>query len=298
MPLIEGRAEVEAAALEAVDAALIELGVAGWSLFEDVVARRAWLIGVFAGADEPRRRWTELRPLLPRGGVGEPHWRELPDTDWRESYKAHFKAWRCGRLHWVPEWERQSHRLPRGAAAVFLDPGLAFGTGNHETTRLCCRRLVEFARALPPRRRRAWRVIDAGCGSGILAISAAKLGCRHVFAFDHDAVAVAIARKNTRRNEVAAHVRIATGGVGARLMRHQAELVLANIQADVLLTHAPALLRAVASGGRLVLSGILAVEGEKVSAAFRRSAGPGWRWQSRRLGEWVDVSGVAPAPRV
>jgi ribosomal protein L11 methyltransferase len=288
--LIECRVELARNAFAAVEAAVVEQGVAAWSLYEDVLAGRAWLVGIFPDHATARAEWSGLRSRLPRRGVGAPQWREIADEDWRDSYKAHFKAWRCGPLHWVPEWERTTHRLPRGHAAVYLDPGLAFGTGNHETTRLCCRRLVEFADGLTPRLRRAWRAIDAGTGSGILAISAAKLGCKRVFAFDNDAEAVAVARENVRRNRTTAAVRVAAGELGPALRRRRADLVFANIQADVLIAHSGELFGAVAPGGLLVLSGILAGELSEVRARFRVTAGAGWRMQSRRLGEWADLA--------
>ncbi len=296
MSLWQCRAELAGDWVELVDSTIIERGDDRWSLFEDVRAGRAWLIGVFPDESAARAGWRELRPQLPRGVLRPPEWRELAEVDWRESYKAHFKAWHCGRLHWVPEWERATYRLTRGQVAVYLDPGLAFGTGNHETTRLCCRRLVDVACGLTPRARRTWRVIDAGCGSGILAISAAKLGCRQIFAFDNDPEAAAIARENTRRNRVASVVRISTGGLAEQLRRRQADLVLANIQADVLVANAEDLLRAVAPGGQLVLSGILASERPMVRERFA-VVRAGARLHSRTLGEWADLRISVPATK-
>ena len=85
-----------------------------------------------------------------------PDVRVLADGDWRDSYKVHFKAWQFGRLHWVPVWERENFTLPPGDEVLWLDPGMAFGTGNHETTRLCVERLA----ALGPRR------VSSGKGGG------------------------------------------------------------------------------------------------------------------------------------
>jgi ribosomal protein L11 methyltransferase len=139
-------------------------------------------------------------------------------------------------------------------------------------------------------------VIDAGCGSGILAISAAKLGCRRVVAFDVDREAVTVARRNVRCNSVSGAVRVLTGGLHPMpRAANGADLVLANIQADVLLAHVRDLLGAVAPGGELVLSGILGRECPAVRDAFVRAAGPGWRVRSRRLGEWADVVLRRPA---
>ena len=99
-----------------------------------------------------------------------------------------------------------------------------------------------------------------------------------------------MARKNVRRNGATSAVRIATGGVEAMVCGRQADLVLANIQADVLMANADALLGAVAPGGWLVLSGILAQELVTVRSTFRRHAGTGWHARSRRLGEWADLA--------
>ena len=163
MQLAEIKTEIVPAGTEAADNALLELGIDGWSILEDAIAKRAWIVGVFADPAEARRRWAELVPLLQEAAVeclGEPVVRDLGDRDWKDSYKAHFKAWQFGRLHWVPEWERATYRIPSDEVVLWLDPGLAFGTGNHETTRLCVERLVTFAESHPEA-----RVIDAGCGS-------------------------------------------------------------------------------------------------------------------------------------
>jgi len=293
--LVEARIEIDRAAAEAWSDALAAHGDERWSVFEDVDARSARVCGYFGDEPAAQAAWVALAKRVPRAlraGL-EPALRPVADEDWRESYKAHFKAWRHGRLHWVPEWERATHRLPRGHVAVYLDPGMAFGTGNHETTRLCVRRLVAYAEVLTPRQRREAMVIDAGCGSGILAISAAKLGFTKIFAFDNDAEAVAIARKNARRNGVGSVMRLATRGLDC-LSRRRADLVLANIQADVLIGFMPLLVGSIASGGCLVLSGILATEAAVVAARVRDVAGAG-RVPTRRLGEWTSVTWLAPA---
>jgi ribosomal protein L11 methyltransferase len=161
MNLFEIKAEIAPAAVEATDDVLLELGVEGWSLLQDVIIGRAWIVGIFISAEEAQTRWAELTSLLPaEAAPAAPVERCLGDQDWRDSYKAHFKAWRCGRLHWVPVWERANHVLAAGETAIWLDPGLAFGTGNHETTRLCVERLVARAEAGGT----GGRVIDAGCG--------------------------------------------------------------------------------------------------------------------------------------
>jgi ribosomal protein L11 methyltransferase len=280
---VEIRSELPLGAIESADAVLLEKGDPRWSIHEDVASRRAWVVGIFDKAAEAHAAWAGVRADLPRAGAAVV--RPLADADWRESYKAHFKPWRIGRLHWVPEWERRTYTVPPGHAAVWLDPGMAFGTGNHETTRLCVEQLVAFAKRCTPAERRSARVIDAGCGSGILAISAAKLGFGSVFAFDNDPEAVSIAVENARVNRVASRVRLSVADVAAALARRRADLVLANIQADVLVRHAALLGRAMAPGGWLVLSGILTSELAAVEAAFRDVL-PRWRFSRCSMGLW------------
>jgi ribosomal protein L11 methyltransferase len=287
MSLTEIKAEIPAAVVEETDVLLQELGVEGWSLLEDAIMKRAWLVGVFTSEAEARTRWEALKPQLV--SVGEPVIRALADQDWRDSYKAHFKAWQSGRLHWVPVWERATYTLPAGDVALWLDPGLAFGTGNHETTRLCCERLVAFAAS----RGTKGRVMDAGCGSGILVLSASLLGFRDIAGFDNDAEAVRVSQENATLNGMAGLVRFFTGDLVSGLAGQNADLLMANIQADVLMRFAGQLVAAVAPGGVLVLSGILAIEVEKVREAFKAAA-PDWAVEGRTMGEWCDLAMKRP----
>ena len=289
--LFELKSEISPAAVEAVDELLLELGLENWSLLQDVIINRAWLVGIFPDAETARASWAELSAQLPPDAApAAPEERALGDQDWRDSYKAHFKAWRCGRLHWVPVWERATHVLGAGETAIWLDPGLAFGTGNHETTRLCVERLV--ARAESTSRR--GRVIDAGCGSGILALSAVRLGWTDVSGFDNDPEAVRVSEENAALNDLAGAVRFTTADLVSGLPAGtQADVVLANIQADVLLRFIPQLVNAIAPGGLLVLSGILARENGQVRAAYA-AATPGWRVEHRLMGEWSDVALFRP----
>ena len=292
MELFEIKAEVPAMAADAVDTTLLELGIDGWSLLEDAIAKRAWIVGIFATEAEAVARWRELSPMLGLGPLIEPVVRPMGDQDWKESYKAHFHAWQFGRLHWVPVWEREMFVLPAGDAVLWLDRGLAFGPGNHETTRLWVERLVVWAGVVGV----SGRVIDAGCGSGILALSALLLGFRDVMGFDNDAEAVRISEENAVLNGLAGRATWLIGDLLTGFAGKQAEVVLANIQADVLQRFAGELLAAVAPGGVLVLSGILAQERDVVRAKFEAAA-PGWGVDSRLMGDWSDVVLTRPSIR-
>jgi len=323
MILYELRVVVAPEAVEGIDEAIQEAGLLGWNLVEDVLVRTAAVVGLFPSEEEGRSAWAELSAACPLLAGAQPELRKIAETEWRESYRAHFKAWQFGRLHWVPVWEKpqassfgadplatsaqalaaraedgsgaEEHTgfvVPEGHEVLWLDPGLAFGTGNHETTRLCVERVVSFAERVADLA--ATRVIDAGCGSGILALSAAKLGFASVVGFDNDPEAVRVSEENAALNDLAGAVEFYEGDLVSGLAGRQAELVLANILAPILIEFAQHLVDAVAPGGTLVLSGILASEGEMVQAAFARAA-PDWHFEeSRVLGEWCDVVLVKP----
>jgi len=181
----------------------------------------------------------------------------VDDADWVRLTQAQFPPTRIAAGLWiVPTW----HQPPEAAAInIRLDPGVAFGTGTHPTTRLCLRWLVDN----PPR---GGRVLDYGCGSGVLAIAAARLGAREVAGTDIDAQALAAARANSRRNEVAARY-TAPGRLGAGVF----DVVLANILANPLRLLAPMLLARVAPGGALVLSGVLRRQADELIATYRQA---------------------------
>jgi ribosomal protein L11 methyltransferase len=291
MELFELKAEIPVASAAACDELLLEREEASWSVLEDVIARRAWIQGIFPAQAEAEAAWMALRPVLPEAPLGEAAVRRLADQDWRDSYKAHFKAWQFGPLHWVPVWERETFRLPAGEQVLWLDPGLAFGTGNHETTRLCVERLVALGASDKGRvaSGKPRRVVDAGCGSGILALSAVLLGFEEVSGFDNDPEAVRVSAENAALNGLMGRVVFRTAGLDDGLAGVQADVLLANIQADVLMRYARTLLGAVAPGGALVLSGILATELAQVREVFAKAA-PGWRIDLRVMGEWSDLA--------
>jgi ribosomal protein L11 methyltransferase len=197
----------------------------------------------------------------------------LADEDWVRRTQSQFAPLSIGRLWIGASW----HPSPQGAASIVrLDPGLAFGTGSHPTTRLM---LVYVEREL----RGGESVLDYGCGSGILAIAAAKLGARRVDAVDVDAQSVATTRENAERNGVAVHASLPDALVPATY-----DIVLSNILAQPLIVLAPLLASRVAAGGRLALAGLLAGQAEEVAAAY---AGRFALAIAGRLDDWVLLAG-------
>ena len=181
---------------------------------------------------------------------------DVPDSDWVRATQAQFGPLRVGERLWiVPTW---SEPVDASAVNLRIDPGLAFGTGSHATTRLCLRWLEAH---LP----RGATVLDYGCGSGILAIAAAKLGAGSVCGVDVDAQALVASAANARANGVAARFDLPDALSPAIF-----DVVVANILANPLEQLAPLLCARVRAGGHIVLSGILEAQATQVAAAYAR----------------------------
>ena len=215
----------------------------------------------------------------------------LEDQDWKEAYKFHLKYWNYQTLHWIPLWEKEDRAAPENEAYIYLDSGMAFGTGAHESTRLCAKRLVDFFNTKPDLKN--CRVVDAGCGSGILALSARSLGFEQVSGFDFDPESVRIANEHNAFNEQLADIPFAVGAVAEALEASGADLLLVNIQTNVLVPQAQPTVAAVAPGGMLALSGILTKEiGEIKKAYFAEAEALGKKiktWDTRQDGQWSDA---------
>jgi ribosomal protein L11 methyltransferase len=191
----------------------------------------------------------------------------VPAVDWVEHARRHHRPREVGtRFLVAPPWD-----APRvaGRETLVIEPGMAFGTGQHATTRGCLEAIEEAlgARPIPS-------ALDVGTGSGVLALALARLGVRRVVAIDTDRAVLAIARATFTRNH--AHG-IALVAAGPRALRARFDLVVANLLADTVVAEAAALGAAVAPGGQLVLSGILVEQDAAVCAAY-----PGWRLVATR----------------
>lgn len=184
----------------------------------------------------------------------------VPDQDWGQNWRQYFRTTRVtGNLYVGPPWEGLPADAPANARHVRIEPGQAFGTGTHATTRMCLRWIA----TQPPARRARWqRVLDYGCGSGILAIAAALHGAREVDAVDIDAAAI----EATRANAAANGVTVRAGP--PELAQGRYALVLANILAQPLKLLAPLLAGHVDAGGNLVLAGILERQADELRAAY------------------------------
>jgi ribosomal protein L11 methyltransferase len=208
------------------------------------------------------------------------------DDDWRDTWKQFyapilFGSPALGTLLLRPSWIERRPDDP--ALELVLDPGRAFGTGQHETTRLCVDAMVELAAA----GRRPAQIVDLGCGSGILALAAARLfpDARRIVAVDNDPEATETTRENAEHNHLGERLEIFTGT--ALELAGDFDLILANIRPSVLIPIADQLARHLAPGGLAVLSGILGEEADEVLAAYTAL---GLRLHLRRdLNEWCTL---------
>lgn len=180
----------------------------------------------------------------------------LYDRDWEREWLADFRPMRFGERLWICPGGMTVDAVD--AVIVELDPGLAFGTGSHATTALC----LEWLDALELTGK---TLLDYGCGSGILAIAALKLGAARVLGIDVDPQAIAASERNAMRNGVAARLDLATASAD---IDKPCDFVVANILAGPLVELAPSIAAAVHVNGRLALSGVLAEQVEQVTAAY------------------------------
>lgn len=219
---------------------------------------RVCVTGLFAGTADPDGVWLALAAELAPAALPAGRWSELGERPWAELWQAHFRPRHCGGRLWIcPSW-----CAPPDPAAINLrlDPGLAFGTGEHPTTALC----LEWLAGQPLA---GTRVLDYGCGSGVLAIASCLLGAAQASAVDIDPQALAATRANALRNAIA-ETRLLVGAPEALTGADQ-DVIVANILANPLMELAPRIAALAAPGARLCLSGILAEQTAGVTATYR-----------------------------
>jgi ribosomal protein L11 methyltransferase len=261
------RVTVAAADEDLVTAVLWEAGTAGIEVHPAPHAR-VHLVAYFPGdAAAPPLA------LLPPGAAVEPA--EVPDVDWVARFREGFFPSHVGRFLIAPSWDAPAVRSPD---VLLVDPGRAFGTGTHETTRLCLRVLEDLAG-----RRALGRTLDLGAGTALLAVAAVRLGATPVVASDLDPEATASARRHARLNAAPVHVVRADGG--RSFLPGSFDLVLANLMTALLVDRASEIRSLLAPGGALVLSGLLVDDLTRVGDAFASSGTP----LVRVDGEWAAL---------
>jgi len=227
-----------------------------------------------------------LRGVSPTGPAWEIKRQLIADCDWNSTWKKQFTPLPVvPGLVIKPSWENY---LPQpGEKVIEMDPGMAFGTGHHASTRLALELLAELCRGQRP----PASVLDYGCGTGILAMAAALWGCRRILALDNDPEAVAVAGQNILANQLEAMIKT---GLPEELPPEPFAVVMANITADVLLRLATTLAAATRPGGHLILAGILV--GDQEGAIHRRFQELGLELDAQpRQKEWAACRFKKPA---
>ncbi len=253
MPWLALTLEVDAARADALSDALLEAGAR--SVWQEWTDERRCRLALLLDADaEPRRVLAAAAELAGLEQAPRFSATRLEDEDWVRRSQAQFAPIAIGERLWVgPSW---CEPPTSSRAVVRLDPGLAFGTGSHPSTKLVLGFLEKTIRG-------GERLLDYGCGSGILAIAAAKLGASHVDAVDIDLDAVHATAANAAANGVPVHT-----VVPEDLAPAEYDLVVSNILAQPLILLAPLLAQRARRGGRIALSGILATQADEVAAAY------------------------------
>ncbi len=216
-----------------------------------------------------------------------PVYREVAEEDWAEAWKVHYHPVRIGqRLLIRPRWVEME--TAPGDVVISLDPGMAFGTGTHPTTQLC----LEAVEALV---QPGIRVLDLGCGSGILSIAAAKLGAGHVLALDIDPIAVKAAQDNVQDNGVpAAQITVQEGSLETVVTSaRRFDLAVVNILARIIIQMCDQHLgEVIRPGGRGIFSGIIEDQAADVEAALRKTGLE--PYHRRQQGDWVAIEARRP----
>ncbi len=236
---------------DAADQPLLEPGVGETPLWEQVVVS-----GLFNASTDIDSVTDQVEKAIAPNQL--PPWRasSVEDKAWEREWMKHFHPMRFGHRTWIcPSWQSPPDST---AVNILLDPGLAFGTGTHPTTALCLEWLDQHIKG-------GETVIDFGCGSGILGIGALKLGAKEVWAVDNDPQALLATHDNAVKNQVEANLHLRSAHESLEI---QADIILANILANPLVTLEPLFARKLKSAGKAILSGILSEQQASVLEAY------------------------------
>lgn len=284
--MLKVECKLDRSKIRIVENILYEISPTNWVIITNRNTKESKLQGSFIDKNVATEEINKLQNLL---GENLPISSETNlEDDWKEAYKLHFKPWHYKNFKFVPSWEKEISDVESSNLIISIDPGMAFGTGTHETTRLCLEFLIDqysFQREVSPKS----SLIDIGCGSGILAITAAKLGFKKILGIDNDYDAIENALLNSKKNCLSDSITFKQIEL-AKVTNSHYQCVIANIQADVLLLNSSVIINLLRyQNSSLILSGILNYEVAHVIKAYQKdltSHGLNCKVVEKSLGEW------------
>ena len=277
--------------VDALESYFYECDPNPWVLIQKTAADPYYLSGYFnqehectQAIDALKKNFTDLDLTFDK--------EKLKATEWQNAYKQYVKPWNDRLLHWIPLWAKDNYSVPEGGIPVYVDAGMAFGTGCHETTQLCASRLVDFYLSDTPED--SITMVDAGCGSGILALSARALGFKSIRGFDNDPDAIQVCYDLLRHNPNISPIDFSVDDLISGLPEDSIDFLMANIQTNILIPFAEPIIKSLHASAYLILSGILTKELEmaklhylKIINQLRPNATI--NVDSKEKGEWSDL---------
>lgn len=284
--MLKVECKLDRSKIRIVENILYEISPTNWVIITNRNTKESKLQGNFIDKNVATVEINKLQNLL---GENLPISSETNlEDDWKEAYKLHFKPWHYKNFKFVPSWEKGISNIESSNLIVSIDPGMAFGTGTHETTRLCLELLIDqysLTNEISPN----LSLIDIGCGSGILAITAAKLGFQKILGIDNDSDAIENALLNSKKNSLSNSIIFKQIEL-AKVTDSDYQCVIANIQADVLLLNSSVIINLLRQQNSiLILSGILNYEVAHVVKAYQKdlaTCGLNCKVVEKSLGEW------------
>lgn len=262
-----------------------------WVLIQETAVDPYYLNGYFNQEDDCALAIAALKENFPQIELTFKK-ETLEVTEWQNAYKQYVKPWNDRLLHWVPLWSKATYEIPEGGLPVYVDAGMAFGTGCHETTQLCASRLVDFYLSDLPKENLT--MVDAGCGSGILALSARALGFSSIRGFDNDPDAIQVCHDHLNHNPTLASVSFTVDDLISGLPEDSIDFLMANIQTNILMPFAEPIIKSLRASAQLILSGILTKEIEALKIHYSEKfndlrPNASILMNSREKGEWSDL---------
>jgi len=243
---------------------LYEYAPHNWLISSDLLQNKCELVGFFQNNEEAISSFREIFDVNFNLSSDILSIADVQNEDWKNSYKKHFQPWSIGNFHWVPCWERNRYKVTNKNKRLLLDPGMAFGTGNHETTKLCLHTIIKHQQK---KLIGAKSLLDIGCGSGIIALTASLIGFKKVEGIDNDYDAIKVSMQNAKLNRIN-DVNFRMESLGDLSSSKKFAYIVANIQSDILQKYSSELLNIIDINGTLILSGILSSEKEIVMNHF------------------------------